>query len=592
MLRRVVVAGVGCGSRRGLFTSLASSSIHFELLLPSSKVFSTMTEPKESAPPEGFVKIKEGQAEILFPDNDEVFYNPVQVFNRDMSTCVISVFGKKYLQERSQRARRKLQLRWKEDGIEEEEVDNNSIEKYAEKYPQIARMRGDQDSGYTKQEHGINILEALAASGLRSIRYYKEIPTVSHIICNDFSEEAVESIKRNVEFNNLDQTTQVKPNHGDATLVMYHHRAYDERFDVIDLDPYGTAAPFLDGALQSVRNGGLLCITCTDMAVLCGAHGDTCFAKYGAMPIKAQHCHEMGVRILLGLTSMIASRYGRYIEPLLSCSIDFYTRVFVRVNDGAAKAKLSATKMTHYYQCTYCQNHLTPPMGRQREGKKGGKKFVPGQAPPISQLCNNCNRIYQMGGPLWGGPLHDNDFIDECIAYTKERGDFATEKRMMGMLATCREELDIPLFYTINGLCGNVHCSSIPHEQFRSALGNAGYMVSPTHCTPQGIKTDAPEHVIWDIIRAWVKDNPVSSRVLEGDSPAATILSKEITTNVDFTFNVDVQPKSSLTSLTRYQMNPTKNWGPKSRAKGGKRKPGEDVEESNDNQQQQAKKEK
>lgn len=42
------------------------------------------------------------------------------------------------------------------------------------------------------------------------------------------------------------------------------------KYDVIDLDPYGSAAPFLDAAVQSVADGGLLCITCTDMAVLSG----------------------------------------------------------------------------------------------------------------------------------------------------------------------------------------------------------------------------------------------------------------------------------------------------------------------------------
>jgi hypothetical protein len=31
---------------------------------------------------------------------------------------------------------------------------------------------------------------------------------------------------------------------------MYACRDYDKRFDVIDLDPYGTAAPFLDAAVQ------------------------------------------------------------------------------------------------------------------------------------------------------------------------------------------------------------------------------------------------------------------------------------------------------------------------------------------------------
>ena len=65
------------------------------------------------------------------------------------------------------------------------------------------------------------------------------------------------------------------------------------RFDVIDLDPYGSPAEFLDGAVQSVGDGGMLAVTCTDMAVLCGNHSEACYAKYGCMPLKGKFCHEM-----------------------------------------------------------------------------------------------------------------------------------------------------------------------------------------------------------------------------------------------------------------------------------------------------------
>lgn len=37
---------------------------------------------------------------------------------------------------------------------------------------------------------------------------------------------------------------------------MYSRRDPQTRVDVVDLDPYGTAAPFIDGAVQSVRDGG------------------------------------------------------------------------------------------------------------------------------------------------------------------------------------------------------------------------------------------------------------------------------------------------------------------------------------------------
>lgn len=68
---------------------------------------------------------------------------------------------------------------------------------------------------------------------------------------------------------------------------MYSHSSERNRVDVVDLDPYGTAAPFIDAAIQCITDGGmphpspasisgssslgitgLLCVTCTDLSVL------------------------------------------------------------------------------------------------------------------------------------------------------------------------------------------------------------------------------------------------------------------------------------------------------------------------------------
>lgn len=37
---------------------------------------------------------------------------------------------------------------------------------------------------------------------------------------------------------------------------MYSHRREQLRVDVVDLDPYGTAAPFIDAAVQCVKDDG------------------------------------------------------------------------------------------------------------------------------------------------------------------------------------------------------------------------------------------------------------------------------------------------------------------------------------------------
>ena len=123
-----------------------------------------------------------------------------------------------------------------------------------------------ENSQSSKENNGIKILEALSATGLRSIRYAKEIKGVKEIVANDISKRAVASIESNVQANDVSHL--VTPSHSDATMVMYKNRKKEDRFDVVDLDPYGSPTPFLDGAVQAVTEGGLLCVTCTDLAVL------------------------------------------------------------------------------------------------------------------------------------------------------------------------------------------------------------------------------------------------------------------------------------------------------------------------------------
>ena len=103
------------------------------------------------------------------------------------------------------------------------------------------------------------------------------------------------------------------------------------------MDPYGSAAPFIDAAMQSIVNGGLLAITCTDMAALGGSHHETCYGRYGSFPIqRSGYLQELALRILLYHVSIVAGRYGRTIKPVLSVGMAFYIRVFIEVYDDKA----------------------------------------------------------------------------------------------------------------------------------------------------------------------------------------------------------------------------------------------------------------
>ena len=45
--------------------------------------------------------LQEGSAEVLFPSLNDVFYNPVQEFNRDLTTAVIQNFIEQRTEENS-----------------------------------------------------------------------------------------------------------------------------------------------------------------------------------------------------------------------------------------------------------------------------------------------------------------------------------------------------------------------------------------------------------------------------------------------------------------------------------------------------------
>lgn len=625
-----------------------------------------------------FTSVTEGQAEVLFPTTHDVFYNPVQEFNRDLSVAVLRVFAAEYKRgqkESKRKAEEKQKQKEKEikeegaekkdlvqnghlateqaasegqseckkngdlsasgdimtqkevsegrtDGVEgsrrvsksekneEEEEEEDSINitigvkgegggiTNKERTNKKMKLEEEKEQGQkdhkesrteatlnaptseawridrdvqasipppgTKDEEGIRILEGLAASGLRSIRYAREVGGVKEVVANDISYQALECMRRNIEHNKVEHL--VTPSLNDASMVMYKNRAPENRFHAIDLDPYGSPHAFLDGAVQSVSEGGVLLVTCTDMAVLCGNSPETCYAKYGALSLKSKACHEMALRIVLQCLESHANRYGRYIVPLLSLSADFYVRVVVRVFTSKAKVKETFTKVSHVYQCVGCETMTLHPLGRILVSGKSIKHQV-SQGPPVAESCAHCGHRHVVGGPVWSAPIHDRAFL-RALKESLVEEDFATYRRMLGTLTMMEEELpDVPLYYVLDRLARVASINLCKMVQFRSALLHAGYRVSLSHADRASLKTDAPANVVWDIVRAWERQHPANKSAMAPDRPAKVILEKRIGTEVSFELHEDANPESRKKDLLRFQMKPEKFWGPKSRAK-------------------------
>jgi tRNA (guanine26-N2/guanine27-N2)-dimethyltransferase len=458
------------------------------------------------------------------------FYNPAQVTNRDLSVAAIRVF-----------------LRMRERDIAEGRLrpatggggattrgpkgggttGHNTARRVAEAAAAAGIVpNADASSAFERPGGPVRILEGMAASGIRSIRYALELdgsddeeegergeqqqqqaggakqqhpgrrrpqpppdrrrPLVDEVHANDLDPSAVDDLRRNLALNGPTAERVVKPLCSDVRAVLLYAGAGASApalclspaaalavpeplascarqggYTVVDLDPYGTPAHLLDAAVQSVSDGGLMAITATDTAVLCGNHGEVAWGKYGSYPLHRPYCHEGAVRALLACLEAHAARHKRVIEPLLSLSIDFYVRVFVRVRCSADKARASASRQCYVWQSAGCDSFWVQrcgdrvekgggggggagaganKAGEEEEGaavgkpeggdapppdpaalnKKGrpagGVKYTPGHGPAVpSVTCPETGARMLMGGPYWADAIHDPAFVSAVM---------------------------------------------------------------------------------------------------------------------------------------------------------------------------------
>nr|XP_009420724.1 PREDICTED: probable tRNA (guanine(26)-N(2))-dimethyltransferase 1 [Musa acuminata subsp. malaccensis] len=523
--------------------------------------------------------IKEGEAEILMHSSNTVFFNKAQVYNRDMSIAVLRTYIAKCKEEHDAYLSKKGRL---ENKVPEEK-NSGSVAKN-DSITQDAEANGDTDvqqdqsldetesisEGFirmpswkgSQELKAPRVLEALAASGLRALRYAREVDGIGQVIALDNDKASIEACQRNIKFNGSVACSKVEAHLADARVYMLTHQ---KEFDVVDLDPYGSPSVFLDSAVQSVADGGILMCTATDMAVLCGNNGEVCHSKYGSYPLKGKYCHEMALRILLACIESHANRYKRHIVPILSVYMDFYVRVFVRIYTSASAIKETPLKLSYVYQCVGCDSFHLQSVGRTINKDKSVKS-APGYGPVVPQECSDCGKKFNMGGPIWSAPMHDKEWIFSILANVKAMKErYPAYEKISAVLTTISEELhDIPLFVSLHNLCSTLKCTSPSAVLFRSAVLNAGYRISGSHVNPLGLKTDAPMDVIWDIMRCWVKNHPIKAQ--QPDKSGTVILSKEPKLQANFARAAASLSKAKVKKEVRYLPNPERHWGPKVRA--------------------------
>ncbi|MGQ9565148.1 MAG: tRNA (guanine(10)-N(2))-dimethyltransferase [Candidatus Bathyarchaeales archaeon] len=326
------------------------------------------------------------------------------------------------------------------------------------------------------------VCEPMAGCGVRGVRFAVEVKGVGRVVLNDIREEATRLAKFNIKENNA--LGKVSVENLDANLFLSIYAAPRKRFDYIDVDPFGSPVPYLDGAIRALRDGGLLALTATDMAPLCGVHPRACVRKYGGRPLRTEYCHELAVRLLAGCLAAVAAKHDVGVRIVFCHSTDHYLRVYAVAHYSAQKADGSLKEMGYVLHCFNCFHRET----------------VKGLWPMSTLECPECHGKLNVAGPLWLGKIFDKEF---CSKMRRElaRKRLGQTRRVHKLLSLAENEADAPpTYYVVDKMCDKF---GLPAPSLRSIveqLETANYHVSLTHFHTRGIKTTAPSEVMKKIL--------------------------------------------------------------------------------------------
>lgn len=349
--------------------------------------------------------INEGAIRLKIPKTEktsskmEVFYNPTMSLNRDISILLLNSINKKNLQ----------------------------------------------------------IADPLAASGVRSIRFLKELgkSKIKKIYINDYNEDAVKLIKENLRLNKIKyKKDRMAITNQDANLFLLNSNG----FDYIDIDPFGSPNFLLNNAIIRLSRNGMLAVTATDTSALCGTYPNACLRKYWALPKKDAVMHETGLRILIRKIQLVAAQYDKALTPVFSYAKEHYMRVFLKNEKGKNKVDEIL--------------------------KKHG--------------------AFNNTGPMWLGSLWDKSLCSKMYNNALRNKIFNNDSELIKFLKTIKEESKINAlgFYDLHDICEKNRIKNLQKKEvIKEEIRKLGYKASDTHFKGEGIRSSIPLNKLIKILR-------------------------------------------------------------------------------------------
>ncbi|MGD1920443.1 MAG: tRNA (guanine-N1)-methyltransferase [Pleurocapsa sp.] len=317
-----------------------------------------------------------------------------------------------------------------------------------------------------KQEVGsLRVIDALGGCGVRSLRYLQEAKA-DYVWLNEGNQDHSFVIQNNLALEINSDRCHVT--HQDAHRVFFSCYTRRDYYDLVDVDCFGSAVPYLNTMLWATKIGGLMYLTSTDGRTLTGHPPEKSVQTYGSISRSHPAKHEQALRLLIGATQQQAATQGLGIEPVFSLFTGKTYRLMMRL---VSKPQITQGNYGFLGYCHNCGNYQTISWRKLNK---------------IGCSCNTPN--VTVSGAMWLGNLHDSQLLNRYINLAQQ----LKWQKIVDLLVIMAGEIDLPpYFYTLKSISGFSKLYLPKRSHIIRALQKRGYKAAATHINPQAIKTDA-----------------------------------------------------------------------------------------------------
>ncbi len=329
-----------------------------------------------------------------------------------------------------------------------------------------ARVNRDVSVAIARATGPSSFLDALAGVGARGVRVANEASKTVEVTLVEFNATSLAIAKKNARKSRVGARCEFV--HEESNAYLHSRFGRLERFDAVDVDPFGTPAPYVQGALTAADDGAIVSMTATDTATLCGVYPTAALRRYGAQIVKSEFAHEAAIRVLLGFCARIGGIVDTAIQPLAAHSTLHYLRVYFRVARGAAMSDRCLKELGYVAACGTCHEAS--------------------MTASYSTVCPRCGGKAKSIGPQWVGKL-----VDERLAMEAAKDCAALGWRGAAEALNALEGVDgfPPFGYSMEGITSREKISSVKFQTVVDALKASGRSAIRQPFGSQGLKTTA-----------------------------------------------------------------------------------------------------